>query len=312
MKKMILGEIPNDIDGESIKKYKDEINYIETQLSNDLDKLKSQRKELITEICHEYDNLREIYVNIYNPIQQKIDSILNDDDEKIQFSVSTTPVKNLASKLISYMNLRVSSEFNGVSEGLEKIESLIKETDFDDSVSVVDFVSKIFDDISKAKDLNAFISDRKSLYNYLGSLTYLNVNYSLTLGGKKLTELSPGERGIVLLVFYLALSQSNFPLIIDQPEDNLDNQSVYKRLVPCIKAAKKNRQIIVVTHNPNIAVACDSEQIIFTKMDKDNFEIRYETGSLENPNIKSKVIDILEGTMPAFDKRRLSYFDELS
>ena len=73
-------------------------------------------------------------------------------------------------------------------------------------------------------------------------------------------ELSPGERGMVLLVFYLALSKDNIPLITDQPEDNLDNQSVYKKLVPCINEAKNNRQVIIVTHNPNIAVACDAEQ----------------------------------------------------
>ncbi len=126
-----------------------------------------------------------------------------------------------------------------------------------------------------------------------------------------MSELSPGERGIVLLVFYLALSKNNYPLIIDQPEDNLDNQSVYKRLVPCIKAAKKNRQIIVVTHNPNIAVACDSEQIIYTQMNKETFEFTYQTGSLENHEIRKKVVDILEGTMPAFDLRRLKYLDEI-
>lgn len=73
-------------------------------------------------------------------------------------------------------------------------------------------------------------------------------------------ELSPGERGMVLLVFYLALSKDNIPLITDQPEDNLDNQSVYKKLVPCINEAKNNLQVIIVTHNPNIAVACDAEQ----------------------------------------------------
>ena len=169
----------------------------------------------------------------------------------------------------------------------------------------------MYDETEKTKDLNAFISERSSYYSLLGGLDYLNVNYSLTLGGKNLSELSPGERGIVLLVFYLALSKSNFPLIIDQPEDNLDNQSVYKRLVPCIKSAKKNRQIIVVTHNPNIAVACDSEQIIYTQMNKETYEITYQTGSLENDNIREKVIDILEGTMPAFELRRLKYLDEL-
>ena len=138
-------------------------------------------------------------------------------------------------------------------------------------------------------------------------MDYLHPQFQLTMSGKKLTELSPGERGIVLLVFYLALSKNNIPLIIDQPEDNLDNQSVYKKLVPCIKNAKKNRQIIVVSHNPNIAVACDSEQIIYTSIDKKTNEISYISGSIENPMIKNKIMDVLEGTKPAFELRKIKY-----
>lgn len=92
-----------------------------------------------------------------------------------------------------------------------------------------------------------------------------------------------------------------------EPEDNLDNQSVYSKLVPCICKAKEKRQVIIVTHNPNIAVACDAEQIIYCNMDKNSFSISYEAGAIEDPIIKSRVIDVLEGTMPAFDLRRKKY-----
>ena len=146
--------------------------------------------------------------------------------------------------------------------------------------------------------------------NYIKFLTnFLIIKsiYALKLGDKDLKQLSPGERGIVLLIFYLSLNKSNIPLIIDQPEDNLDNQSVYSKLVPCIKEAKKHRQIIIITHNPNIAIACDSEQIIYCNIDKKNNKISYSSGSIENPNIRQKVIDVLEGTMPAFDLRRKKY-----
>ena len=105
----------------------------------------------------------------------------------------------------------------------------------------------------------------------------------------------------------MALSKNKTPLIIDQPEDNLDNQSVYSKLVPCICRAKQKRQVIIVTHNPNIAVACDAEQIIYCTMDKNNFEITYDSGAIENPVIKEKVVDVLEGTLPAFNLRRYKY-----
>ena len=135
----------------------------------------------------------------------------------------------------------------------------------------------------------------------------IKFSFKLKMGGRDLEELSPGERGIVLLIFYLALSQNSIPIIIDQPEDNLDNQSVYNKLVPCICAAKQKRQVIIVTHNPNIAVACDAEQIICCKMDKNTHKITYLSGAIEDQEIKQNVVDILEGTMPAFDLRRRKY-----
>ena len=71
--------------------------------------------------------------------------------------------------------------------------------------------------------------------------------------------------------------------------------------------AKQKRQVIIVTHNPNIAVACDAEQIICCKMDKNTHKITYLSGAIEDQEIKQNVVDILEGTMPAFDLRRRKY-----
>lgn len=149
--------------------------------------------------------------------------------------------------------------------------------------------------------------NKEEYYNKLWSLDYIIPRFNIKVEGKNIQELSPGEKGIVLLIFYLTLSKDDAPLIIDQPEDNLDNQSVYKSLVPCILDAKKRRQIIIVTHNPNIAVACDSEEVIVCNMDKLSNSISYISGSLENPDIKKHIVDILEGTKPAFDLRSQNY-----
>lgn len=77
--------------------------------------------------------------------------------------------------------------------------------------------------------------------------------------------------------------------------------------MPCICRAKQKRQVIIVTHNPNIAVACDAEQVIFCTMNKDESNIQYFSGAIENEVIKNHVVDVLEGTMPAFDLRRKKY-----
>jgi len=147
------------------------------------------------------------------------------------------------------------------------------------------------------------------LYDYLFGLDYIQAKYDLKVDDKDLSELSTGERGGLLLIFYLMLDRRDIPLVIDQPEDNLDNESIYQILVTFIKKAKKRRQIIMVTHNPNLAVVADAEQIIHVSIDKKNKinDFSFSSGSIENPIINRTVVDILEGTMPAFNNRRLKY-----
>ena len=84
-----------------------------------------------------------------------------------------------------------------------------------------------------------------SLFDYIFSLEFLRPRYVLKLGDKELSQLSPGERGGLLLLFYLLIDMNIFPLVIDQPEENLDNQTVYELLVGAIREAKKRRQIII-------------------------------------------------------------------
>ena len=147
------------------------------------------------------------------------------------------------------------------------------------------------------------------MYDYLFGFDYLKPKYDLKVDQKDLSELSPGERGGLLMVFYLMLDQQDIPLVIDQPEDNLDNKSVYEILVTFIKQAKKRRQIILVTHNPNLAVVADAEQIIHVSIDKKEakHEFDFFSGAIEEPQVNRAVVDILEGTLPAFDNRRLKY-----
>lgn len=86
-------------------------------------------------------------------------------------------------------------------------------------------------------------------------------------------------------------------------------QSVYEIMETFLKSAKKRRQIIMVTHNPNLAVVADAEQIVHVGIDKKNEgnDFRFYGGSIEDAEINKKVVDILEGTLPAFDNRRLKY-----
>lgn len=118
-------------------------------------------------------------------------------------------------------------------------------------------------------------------------------------------RLSLGQQQSVLLSLMLT-SESRAPLIVDQPEDNLDSEFIYKTLVPVIRAAKERRQVIVVTHNANIAVLGDAELIIALKATADKASI-VTRGSIDHTETCAAACSILEGSREAFDRRASIY-----
>jgi len=119
------------------------------------------------------------------------------------------------------------------------------------------------------------------------------------------SKLSLGQQQSVLLALVLS-SKSNAPLIIDQPEDNLDSEFIYHSLVPVLRMAKERRQIIVVTHNANIAVLGDAEQILVLKSTADRGTI-VSRGSIDDPETREAACNILEGAREAFERRARIY-----
>jgi len=140
--------------------------------------------------------------------------------------------------------------------------------------------------------------------------------YAIKFDGKELRFLSPGEKGIVLLLLYLEAEEGdNRPLVIDQPDDNLDNLSVYPNLIDYFRARKKTRQIIIITHNPNLVVNTDSDQVIVASFDGTRSpKLEYHSGALEDTNpggtpfgIREDVCRVLEGGSKAFQLREARY-----
>lgn len=159
--------------------------------------------------------------------------------------------------------------------------------------------------------------------DWLLDASHFTVVSALKFDDTDLHLLSPGQKGIVLLMLYLGLDKADTrPLIIDQPEDNLDNLSVYRDLIRLFRDRKADRQIILITHNPNLVVNTDAEQVIVAAYDgKGRPRVAYESGSLENQaeqlpdvpvedlanGILEKVCEILEGGHTAFSSRRRVY-----
>jgi hypothetical protein len=143
---------------------------------------------------------------------------------------------------------------------------------------------------------------------WLFSTDHISVQYEILYDGIDIRKLSPGTRGIVLLLLYLALDDADDrPLIIDQPEENLDPKSVFDELVTLFVEAKAKRQVIMVTHNANLVVNTDADQIIIANAapaaDGRLPSFSYVTGGLEDAGIRKTVCDILEGGEKAFTER---------
>jgi hypothetical protein len=289
--------------------FQNESEYLRTKLQADYQNARSKRNDLLFALFSYKQNLMSIYQEIYAPVEKEIDTLLGELEDRVVFDAEIQLIENdFVEKVLAFVNHKHTGIFKGKTDAHKLMERLLKGTDFQDKNSLLELLNKVMKAVDEDIDnSDKKISDKDAFYEYLYGLDYIGVTFKLKVGDRNLDELSPGERGIVLLIFYLALNKNSTPIIIDQPEDNLDNQSVYSKLVPCICAAKNRRQVIIVTHNPNIAVACDAEQIIYCDMDKNGRCLSYSAGSIENDDIKQHVIDVLEGTMPAFDLRRRKY-----
>jgi len=121
--------------------------------------------------------------------------------------------------------------------------------------------------------------------------------------GIPMDKLSIGQKGTVLLK--LVLAEGDYPLIVDQPEENLDNKFIYGELVGAFREAKSQRQVIIATNNANLVVNSDAEQVIIASFD--NNQISYKSGALEDPEIRNEITTILEGGEEAFRKRERKY-----
>jgi hypothetical protein len=150
-------------------------------------------------------------------------------------------------------------------------------------------------------------------------------DYQIEQGGDSISDMSPGKKSFVLLKLLIELDSSKCPILLDQPEDDLDNRSIYDDLVKFIKNKKKERQIIVVTHNPNLVVGADAECVIVANQDvtyseNKEYQFEYILGALESTfimmdepkilyrqGIQEHVCEILEGGKEAFEKRRKKY-----
>jgi len=301
----VMGEDENAKSG-TIKDIEKRIRYIEQDLTAKLEEKYTQRHGIARTIFKAKKKVRAFYEALKSSVEQQLATVRSGEFE-VTIDASFVPLHEFPERFFDLVNQVSSGPFRGASQGGAALEERVTETDWNDVDSVLAFAKGIIEAI-RTEDMSKQVKDIKRLYDLLFSFEYFDARYELRLGGKNLNQLSPGEKGLLLLVFYLHLDKETTPLIIDQPEDNLDNDSIFSVLATCIRQAKKNRQVILVTHNPNLAVGADAEQILYVSLDKAaDYKFSYESGSIENPRINDLIVKILEGSKPAFVQRRLKY-----
>jgi hypothetical protein len=240
--------------------------------------------------------------------------------KKLSFSVARiADVEQWASEAEDgLIDLRKAGSFRGKGTLVQKANEVLKEAwETGDSAAVGASMAEfrrlyqkdLLDHSPVAHtDQVEFRAWSKRFAQWLFSTDHISIRYGIDYDGVDIRKLSPGTRGIVLLLLYLALDDSDDrPLVIDQPEENLDPKSVFDELVHLFVEAKAHRQVIMVTHNANLVINTDADQIIIAESGPHPHgalpPITYTSGGLESASIREAVCDILEGGEGAFQER---------
>lgn len=250
----------------------------EKKLDND-----NNLKKLLSELNELY---REEFKIIYEEVQK-----INESQESIYIKSEFKANKNEFDKFLRNI-------FGG--SGLMKNDYDMLTSNYVDPIAIYED----FENISLGG--NKLLLFRERFKDSLASmLTYKVPNkIDIFYNGKELAKHSLGQRASALIIFILT-QKDNDVIIIDQPEDDLDNQTIYKEVIKELIKLKSKTQFIFATHNANIPVLGDCEQIVVC--DYEEKKINVEMGSIDNHNIQQKIINIMEGGQDAFNKRREIY-----
>jgi len=279
-----------------------------TSIIEELKELSKQKETLVTKIINSHKSY-------YSEIS-KLCPQLSDKQDGLEINAHTTfSEEKYCDILQSALNLQSYSN------------QIISSFSYEDDEQYTKHITKIFDEIITRKITLKGGYTYQSLTSSLLSECFYSLSYDLVYEGDNFNQMSDGKKAFVVLKLLLDFSDKNCPILIDQPEDDLDNRAIYLDLVQYIKQKKILRQIIVATHNPNIVVVADSELVIVANQhgvnneNHDNKKFEYKSGSLENTmkfnkscqytlesqGIREHVCVILEGGDAAFKLREKKY-----
>ncbi|ELA9427329.1 ATPase [Vibrio parahaemolyticus] len=281
----------------------------------ELEAITKKGEECIKELNEQFSSL----INLYKSHCTKVSEHQMDDDIKIEAKVVVD-----ASKFDSFVSCYHKS--GAIRTVVDDVQDENGDYHFDIDTHA-SFVEKTANTIrgSQSPTLRKNQS-LKDAYKLLYA-DYFGIDFLVTYKNDSIVHMSPGKRGLVLLSLMLELSNSTHPILIDQPEDNLDNRTIYSELKDFVRKCKSKRQIIMVTHNANLVVAADAECVVVADQRGQSgtagiHQFEYLGGSLEHSlkcdnsydyqsldelGIRQHVCHILEGGISAFKEREQKY-----
>lgn len=299
------------------------------ELSDVQHKLKEENKKLL--------EISQLEKQISNLNTQKNNALQTIIENHLSYKTNTENiVKDLS---IEFDGVRITLKMNFQKENLKNyIESRLNQRGNDRQSFIETFINKYESKTSEqskvflSKALNKEIdyksyNTNQNVVNELYTTNWFDISYELSYQNDTFSEMSEGKQAFVILKLLLDFSTKKCPILIDQPEDSLDNRAIYNELVQYLKTKKKERQIILVTHNPNVVVSADAENVIVANQNGNDcsningIKFQYINGALEDTKAKNEndsiilhsqgvrehVCEILEGGREAFEKREKKY-----
>lgn len=250
------------------------------------------QKKVLQDALHvDLQKLNELWLQEFNPIKAELDKVGSGSSS---ISITSGYKEDKQSFLVFMKDV-----FKG---------SGIRETTYQRIVEKYPDLVAVYRDFENAKSLfgsnpqllaDLFMKNLKTL------LTYQTPNkFTIMYRGKELQHHSLGQRASALILFVLS-QKENDVIIIDQPEDDLDNQTIYEDVIKLIREMKPEVQFIFATHNPNIPVLGDAEQVHACSF-MDN-RVFVGSGSVDNQTTQRTIVDIMEGGQEAFNRRKEIY-----
>lgn len=283
-----------------------------------LEKLQRQYDEMLAQLSACFEEFSKIYATYVDIINDSFSAQSID----LEFSAKKVlRIDQLQKKIGEVLNNKSFSRFHTF-----EIREITENTFTPDNLSA--FIESLLTNSAETLQFKNSFTVESGLRELLTD--WYNVNYAVKMDNDRIQDMSPGKKALVLLRLLISLAESKCPILIDQPEDDLDNRSIFDELIGFIREKKIDRQIIAVTHNANIVIGGDAELVIVANQNGGNspnrqYQFEYRGGSIENnspvsdendcvlPGILNQkgmqehICEILEGGERAFELRRQKY-----